>query len=114
MNQIDNEFKQDIDSLIDHLFLDANTPEVEMTRLKQAAFIDGIIKDSKLTGVEAALLMTRVVSLATICTCVTILSERRNLPMEQMGVYFRKKLRERMQTYILTELHQASENERKQ
>ena len=109
MNQIDDSFKKDIDSLIEYLFLYDGDPEVEKSRDRLATFIEGIVKDSSLTPVEASVLMSRIFSLSQVCTSITILAERRDLPMHQLGVYFRKKLRERLHTFILSDLHKASE-----
>ncbi len=103
----DDQFKKDIERVLDSLF----NPLSEEDGKKFLIMLLKIFRKDTFNETMVLSLIPRMKPLSAILTILHIMSSNRGIPDDIMAEYVGKRLKERVETHILTDLSKGAKND---
>src|SRR4030095_1416009 len=106
---ITDDFKHDITHLIDNLF----SPPEDRDDKMYDDFMEGFAPHEIFTPAEGMFILSKAVAFQRMIPVLVMIADGRNIPMKQFGVLFRRILRERIATHLLSQVQKIDEENSK-
>ncbi len=106
---IADDFKQDIINVVDSIF---DSPKEKDDKLYDD-FMSGFAPHDIFTPTEGLFILNKAVAFQRLIPVLVMIADGRHIPMKEFGVLFRRVLRERIATHLLSQAQKIDEENKR-